>query len=133
MAVQVKHSDLSNHQLPKTHWQMLGKLKLRADLNPKGTIRAWLMNILGDVSLPSDLVRRLLASIEEATVRMLSPDSIERPFENLEIVVLVPAGQASKGHTWGFFRVEKASTDSQIESAKGYCVEYYLYLDKKTG
>lgn len=88
------------------------------------------MNALSDFSLPGDLVSRLLASIEEATARVLSPNSIEGQFEYLEIVVLAPAGQASKGHTWGFFRLERASTDSPIEGAQGHCVEYYLYLDK---
>ena len=131
MAVQVKHSDLSNHDLPRTNWQMLGELKLRAGLNPDGTIKAWLMNTLHDFSLPGDLVSRLLTSIEDVMARVLSPDDIEGQSKSLEIVVLAPAGQRSNGHIWGFFRLEKASTDSQIESAKGHCVEYYLYLDKK--
>ena len=91
------------------------------------------MNVVGDLSLHDDLVSRLLASLEETTARVLSPDSIEGPVEDLEIAVLAPAGQASKGHTWGFFRLERGPTDLQIESAKGHCVEYYLYLDKKTG
>ena len=89
------------------------------------------MNALRDSSLPEDLLNRLLASIEEVTARVLSPDS--KQGEHLEIMVLAPTGQASHGHTWGFFRVERGSTDSEIESARGHCVEYYLYLDKKTG
>lgn len=91
------------------------------------------MNVLSDFSLPGDLVSRLMKSIEEATARVLSPDSTPVQLEYLEIVVLAPAGQTSRGHTWGFFRVERASADSQIEDAKGHCIEYYLYLDKKTG
>ena len=91
------------------------------------------MNTLRDFSLPGDLVSRLLASIEEATGRVLSPNSIEGQFEYLEIAVLAQAGEISKGHIWGFFRVERAATDPLNDRAKGHCVEYYLYLDKKTG
>jgi hypothetical protein len=112
---------------------MLGELKLQPGSNPDGTIKAWLTKILNGFSLPGDLVSRLLVSMEEATARVLSPDSLEGQIQYLEIVVLVPAEQASKGHTWGFFRVEKASVDSQSESPNGHGVEYYLYLDKKTG
>ena len=133
MAVQVKHSDLSNHHLPRTNWQVLGELKLRAGSNPDGTIKAWLMNTLRDFSLPGDLVSRLLTSIEDAMARVLSPDGIEGQPKSLEIVVLAPAGQRSDGHTWGFFRLERASTDSQIENMTGHRIEYYLYVDSKTG
>ena len=88
------------------------------------------MNTLRDLSLPGDLVSRLLASMEEAMARVLSSDSIEIQFEYLEIVILAPAGQTSKGHIWGFFRVERAATDPLDERAKGHCIEYFLYLDK---
>lgn len=91
------------------------------------------MDIVGNFSLPGDFVDRIMVSIEEATERVLSPDSIEGQFEYLEIAVLAPVRQASKVHTWGFFRLEKTSTDTEMEGTKGYCVEYYLYLDKKNG
>ena len=121
-----------NH-LPRTNWKNLGQLKLVAGSNPDGTIKTWLMNTLHDFSLPGDLVSRLLASIEEATGRVLSPNSMEGQFEYLEIAVVAQAGEISKGHIWGFFRVERAATDPLNDRAKGHCVEYYLYLDKKTG
>jgi hypothetical protein len=91
------------------------------------------MNTLKALRLPDDLVSRLLASIEEVTARVLTPDSIEAPLEYLEFVLLAPAGQRTKGYPWGFFRVERASTDSQLKTEKGHCVEYYLYLDQKRG
>jgi hypothetical protein len=91
------------------------------------------MKALAEFSLPDHLVSRLLASIEDATARVLYPDRGEGQFEFLEIVMLAPDLQTPKGHTWGFFRVERASTEALNESAKGYCVEYYLYLDKRTG
>ena len=120
-----------NH-LPRTNWQNLGQLKLVASSNPDGTIKGWLMDAMADFSLPGDLIRRLLASMEEATARVLSPDSVDGQFEYLEIVLLAPPEPTSKGHTWGFFRVERASTDSLSESIKGHCIEYYLYSDQKT-
>lgn len=133
MAVPVKHVDQPRSHIPRTNWQTLGQLKLRADSNLNGTIKTWLMKALTKFRLPDDLVSRLLASIEDATARVLSPDIAEGQFDFLEIVMLVPPLQTSKRHTWGFFRVERASTDPLNESAKGYCVEYYLYLDKQPG
>lgn len=127
----MNHIDSSHQHLSRTNWQRLGELKLRAGSTPDGTIKAWLMDSLGELSLPDDLVRRLLASIEEATVRVLSPDS--KQGEYLEIVLLAPTGQASNGHIWGYFRVERMSVESPMEGTKGQCVEYYLYLDSKTG
>lgn len=91
------------------------------------------MDVVNEFSLPDDLVTRLLASIEDVTARVLTPSSIKMPLEYLEIVLLAPAGQRKKGNPWGFFRVERASTDSQLETEIGHCVEYYLYLDQKTG
>ena len=120
-----------NH-LPRTNWQSLGQLKLVAGSNPDGTIKGWLMDALADFSLPGDLISRLLASIEEATARVLSPDGVDGQFEYLEVVVLAPPKQVAKGQTWGFFRVERASTDSLSRSTKGHCIEYYLYVDQKT-
>jgi hypothetical protein len=131
--VPVKHVDPPRHDIPRTNWQRLGQLKLKAGSNLDGTIKSWFMNTLRDFSLPGDLVSRLLASMEEAKARVLRSHSIETQFEYLEIAILAPAEETSKGHTWGFFRVEREAIDSQIESVKGYCVEYYLYLDRKTG
>jgi hypothetical protein len=133
MAVRVNYDDPPNRPLPGTKWKRLGELKLQADSNPNGTIKAWLVNLLDDLSLPAGFVSRLLVSIEEAILRVLSQDGKEGQFDHLEIVVLAPAGQASKGYTWGFFRVERMSTNSEIEGTKGHCVEYYLYLDRTIG
>lgn len=131
MVIPVKRVDRPRRHVPRTNWQVLGQLKLTQGSNPDGTIKAWLLNVVGEFSLPGDLIRRFLASIQEATARVLSPDSIQARSEYLEIVVLAPAGQTTKGHTWGFFRVERTSTNSHSESARGHRVEYYLYLDRK--
>ena len=132
-AVPVKHVDPTRLHIPRTNWQTLGQLKLRPGSNLNGTIKAWLMKALTEFSLPDALVSRLLASIEDATARGLSPDIAEGQFDFLEILILVPSLQTPKGHTWGFFQVGRASTDPLNESAKGHCIEYYLYLDKKPG
>lgn len=128
---EVNSVDPLHIHVPGTNWQILGELRLQGDSSPDGTIKAWLRDVLSDLGLPDDFVSRLLASIEKATVCVLSSDHKQGEYVN--IVVLASAGQASRGHTWGFFRVERASTDSQIENAKGHFVEFYLYLDKKAG
>ena len=87
-------------QLPRVNWQSLGQLKLVAGSNHHGTIRSWLINTPRDFGLPGDIVSRFLASMEEATARLLSSDSMETRFEYLEIAVLAQAGETSKRHIW---------------------------------
>ena len=129
MADDVSYIDPQHNQLPLTDWRKLGELKLRAGPNPDGSINAWLTHILSDFSLPNDLVARLLKSMEDSAGRVLSAEELS---EHLEIVVLAPAYLLPQGQTWGFFRLERASADSQFNGTNGHCVEYYLYLDQKT-
>jgi hypothetical protein len=133
MADEVNSTDPQHNQLPRNDWQILGKLQFPAHSNANGTIEHWLTSILASFHLPDDLVGKIRTSIEQAVVRFLSRDTAERNFEYLEIVVLVPSLQTLEGHPWGFFLVERASTDPQNERSNGHCVEYYLYLDKKAG
>ena len=133
MADEVNSTDPQHNQLPRNDWQILGKLQLRGHSDANGTIEHWLTRILVSVSLPDDLVGKILTSIEQAVVRFLGPDTAEWNFEYLEIVVLIPSLQTLKGHPWGFFLIERASTDPLNERANGHCVEYYLYVDKKVG
>lgn len=132
MADEVNSTDPIHSHLPRNDWQILGKLQLRDTSNANGTIDYWLTNILAPLSLSDELVGKIRTSTELAIVRILGPDTAERNFEYLEIVMLIPSMQTVRGHPWGFFLVERASTDPLNERAKGHCVEYYLYLDKKT-
>jgi hypothetical protein len=70
--------------------------------------------------------------MEDAAKRILIRHGPEAQLEHLEIVVLAPVDLVSQGQTWGFFRLERASADSQLDGIQGHCVEYYLYLDQKT-
>ena len=133
MADEVKYIEPPHDHLPRHGWQILGEMQLQDNANSNDIIEHWLTSILAPFHLPNDFVAKIRTSIEDAVVRILSPDTAGRNFEYLEIVVLGPSEQTAKGNTWGFFRLERVSTDSQIESAKGHCVEYYLYLDKKAG
>lgn len=129
MADNVNYIDPQPNYHPQTNWRKLGELKLQAGSNPDGSIKAWLTHILSDFSLPNDLVNRLLKSMEDSAGRVLRSEALS---EHLEIVVLAPAYLVPQGQTWGFFRIERASADSQLDGTKGLCVEYYLYLDQKT-
>jgi hypothetical protein len=133
MADKVNYLDPQRNQLPQTHWRKLGKLKLQAGANPDGAIKAWLIHILSDFGLPNDLVNRLLKSMEDAAVRVLIPDGGKAQPEHLEIAVLAPADLAPQGQIWGFFRVERTSTNPDIENSQVHSIDYYLYLDKKPG
>jgi hypothetical protein len=130
MADNVNYLDPQPNHLPQTDWRKLGELKLQTGSNPDGSINAWLTHILSDLSLPNDLVNKLLKSMEDAAVRVLSAEAL---LEHLEIVVLAPADLASQGQTWGFFRVERISTDPNIEDSQGHSIDYYLYLDRNSG
>ena len=132
MADDVNYIDPQHNHLPQTDWRKVGELKLRAGSNSDGSIETWLIEVLSDFSLPGDLVNRLLKSMEDSAGRVLIPDGTEAQLEHLEIVVLAPAYLVPQGQTWGFFRLERASADSQCDATKGHCVEYYLYLDHKT-
>ena len=131
MAANVNYIDPQHNHLPHTDWRKLGGLKLRAGSNPDGGIETWLIELLSDFSLPDDLVNRLLKSMEDSAGRVLILDGAEAQLAHLEIVVLAPAYLVPQGQTWGFFRLERASADSQLDDTKGHCVEYYLYLDQK--
>ena len=133
MADEVNSTDPIHSHLPRNDWQILGKIKFLENSNANGNIDRWLTGLLSTFSLPDDLVGKIRTSIEQAVGRILSPDTAPRNFEYLEIVMLVPSLQTPKGHPWGFFLVERASTDPLNERSNGHCVEYYLYLDKKAG
>jgi hypothetical protein len=129
----VTSTDSSHNPVSRTDWRKLGELKLQAGSNPDGTIKTWLTHILSNFSLSDDLANRLLKSMEDAAVRVLIFDGAEVQLGYLEIVVLAPADLASQGQTWGFFRVERTSPDSNNENPKGHCIDYYLYLDRNSG
>lgn len=132
MADNVNNLDRQHNHLPHTDWRKLGELKLRADSNPDGSIKVWLTHILSDISLSEDIVNKLLRSMKAAAGRVLFIDGTELKLEYLEIVVLVPADLVMQGQTWGFFRVERISTDPRIEDSQGYSIDYYLYMDRKS-
>lgn len=125
--------DPPHNPVSRTDWRRLGELRLRADSNPDGTIKTWLTGILRSFSLSDDLAGRLVKSMEDAAVRVLISDSAEVQLGYLEIVVLAPADLANVGQTWGFFRVERTSPDSNNENSQGHCIDYYLYLDRNSG
>ena len=126
-------NDPSHNQVSRTDWRKLGELKLQTGSNPDGSIKTWLTHILSDFSLSNDLINKLLKSMEDAAVRVLVPDGTEAQLEHLEIVVLAPEDLVPQGQTWGFFRVERTSTDSEADDSPGHCIDYYLYLDRKPG
>lgn len=129
----VNYPDPQHNHLPQTDWRKLGDLKLRAGSNPDGIIKTWLIPILSDFSLPNDLINKLLKSMEDAATRVLIPDGTEAQLEHLEIIVLAPEDLVSQGQTWGFFRVERTSTDSEGDDSLGHSIDYYLYWDRKPG
>ena len=132
MANEANYPDLSHNHLPHTDWQTLGKAQLRVGSVPNGALDQWLTQILSPFDLPENFVSRLLKSMEEAVVRVLSPDTMEKRYEHLDIAVLAATDLSFPGKTWGFFRVERTSIDSKNENANGHLIEYYLYLDRNS-
>lgn len=121
----------NNH--PRTSWQILGELQLRVGSGFNGTIDQWLMIILNPLNLPDDFVGKIQKSIEQAAAGVLHPDTAGAKLEYLEVVVLAPTEQISQGKIWGFFRIERTSTDTRNENANGHRVDYYIYRDRSSG
>ena len=132
MTNEANYTDLSHNHLPQTDWQTLGKVQLPVSSGLKGALDQWLTQILSPFDLPENFVSKILNSMQEAAVRILSPDTMDERFEHLDIVVLAPTGMSFQGKTWGFFRVERTPIDSKNENANRHLIEYYLYLDRNS-
>jgi len=118
----MKHADSSLPRNPGSDWHILDELELPATADFDFAIRAWLVNLLEPLTLPADFQNKVLRSGQEAAGPLFQSEAGFK-FEHLHLLILVPPNRASKGGTWGFFRIEK------VERGGDHAIEFYLYRE----
>jgi hypothetical protein len=71
---------------------------------------------------------KVLKSAHDAAVRAMQVENMMK-FEHIHFIIFVPQERASKGQTWGFFRVEKIESVGQDKKPPDHAIEFYLYLE----
>lgn len=114
---------------PAPGWQILGALELPAGTVPAGAIDLWLSDVLKPLELPSGILHRMLASLQDAATRALPAESSEQ-HEHIHLVVFAPSDYDS--HTrrdWGFFQIEKLADPAPAAAGADHSIELYVYLE----
>lgn len=124
----VKHTDPSLSHVPDIAWQILGELQLPTRSNADVSIDAWLTEILSPLQLHSGFMDRILKSAQDATARFIQAEPT-KAFEHIHLLVFVPRHNDVRGNTWGFFRIEKAETQTAKKNPGDHSIEFYLYLE----
>ena len=125
----MKHIDPSPNNLSGTDWRILGELELTIDEEADGVISAWLTEILNPFCLHADFLKKVLKSAQDAAGRATQSENIHLDLEHSHLLVFLPGTGASKGQTWGFFRIEKFESATQDKNPSDHAIEFYLYLE----
>jgi len=125
-AEQMKHNKPPLNKSSDTNWQILGELELPIGSNLDNTIKARLMEILNPLNLHAGFLNKILKSAQDAAGRVMQ-NGME--FEHIHILIFVPLDYASKGHTWGFFRIEKIESATTDNRHPDHVIEFYLYFE----
>lgn len=92
------------------------------------TLRAWLKQTLYRLNLHTDLLSKILNSVQTTTERVLKADP-KNELEHIHLLVLAPSNRASKRHAWGFFGIERLEDTIEGAVANAHTIELYLYGD----
>jgi len=125
----VKQIDPSSNNLSGTDWRILGELELTIGEEADGVISAWLTEILNPFRLHADFLNKVLKSAQDAAGRAMQSENRQLDFEHIHLLVFLPGTRASKGQTWGFFRIEKIESAKQHKNPSDHAIEFYLYLE----
>jgi len=109
-------------------WRKLGELELPIGTSANTSLQLWLLDILDPISLATDFLNRVLASIQEAVARALRSEN-EMKSGHLHISIYVPYDSVSKGKTWGFFHTEKIGGHTDDIPNFGHSMDFYLYVE----
>ena len=124
----MKHTDSSLHSVSGPGWRLLGDLELAINSDTDHSVNEWLTVILGPLNLQDDFVNKVLKSVQDAMERAVRTEPV-RQFGHLHLLIFVPVEQASKGGTWGFFRIEKVESMEGGGSKPDHTIEFYLYVE----
>jgi hypothetical protein len=128
MADQVKHTDTSLLQISEVGWQLVGELRLPVGSKNDDTIHNWMTEILGPLQLQRTVIDKVLQSAKETAARVVHFETATK-FAHVHFLVFAPVNSASKGQTWGFFRIEKVEFAKSFKDLPDHAVEFYLYLE----
>ena len=109
-------------------WQILGELALPVGSNADDRITVWLAETLNPLNLHADFVNKVLKSAQDAMARAMQVEFVTE-FAHIHLLVFAPADRASKGQTWGFFRISKIEGAKGDESPPDHAIEFYLYVE----
>jgi hypothetical protein len=124
----MKHTDSSLHSVSRPGWRLLGELELATNSDTDHSSNEWLTVILGPLNLQDDFVNKVLKSAQDAMERAVQTEPV-RQFGHLHLLIFVPVEQASKGGTWGFFRIEKVERAADGDQNPDHAIEFYLYFE----
>ena len=125
----MKHIDPSPNHLSGNDWCILGELELPVGAEADGMVSAWLTEILNPLSLNTDFLYKVLKSAQDAAARSIQAET-RMGFEHIHLLVFAPRENASKGKTWGFFRIEKVGRPIANKDPYDHSIEFYLYLEE---
>jgi len=122
---------LHRYRIEKTeaNWQVLGELELPDGSAVHDRLDTWLEEILSPLILHADMVNKIKISAQEAAERTTPLEQQTGNLRSVHLLVLSPAGYASNGQTWGFFRIEKRDVARTDDEFQRYVIEFYLYLE----
>lgn len=109
-------------------WRILGELILPVGSSPNELIFAWLTDLLAPLDLHENFLNRVLKSAQNYVGQALRRDT-EVPFGHIHLSIFGPKEPASKGQTWGFFRIEKIDSGESSAAHPDHTVEFYLYRE----
>jgi hypothetical protein len=112
----------------KTDWIKFGELRLPFDVDAEAMINAWLSETLAPLHLHVDFLNKVSASAHVAATRAMQSEPV-MAFDHIHLLVFVLESLDPKGHTWGFFRIEKMDSAADV-SRPNHAIEFYLYLER---
>jgi hypothetical protein len=110
-----------------TDWLKIGELKLPFGVDAEAMINAWLSKTVTPLHLHVGFLNKVLASAREAATRAMQSESV-MAFDHIHLLVFVLERLDPKGQTWGFFRIEKVDSATDV-SRPNHAIEFYLYLE----
>lgn len=125
----MKATDTSSNRFSAADWQTLGELEVNAGSDIEQEIQAWLLAALGPLDLHNDVQSKIMRSAREAASQALEDRDVTGENGHIHLLAFAPHDYASKGQTWGFFRLEKFADHTEDQSLPEHSIEFYLYLE----
>jgi hypothetical protein len=124
----MKHPDSFLQRVSSPGWQILGELELTVNPDADHTVGKPLEMIISPLDLPADFLNKVLKSAQDAVASAMQSDAVIK-CRHTHLLVFAAEARASKGQTWGFFRIEKIDGAADIDSPN-HAIEFYLYMEE---